>query len=773
MGTIDGRTLWLELDGTPHRPLWVRGRERISEPTRVEVALRIEGAIDPATLVEAPARLFWVDDADGIEAVVREVSGVVTECRLGATSALHPPLRIVVESRIALARQRIDIRVYRNRTVPEIVAEVLERLGIDIEVRIANDHPRHTYVVQSRESDLAFVSRLLESEGIHFRLDEADTVVIGDHAGAHEDIAGDAVPFVPRQALEGRTDAVIEIARRAAMMARRFSSRAFDPEHPDLDLDIVAEGEGPEVYDYPGGYSDPERGRERARNLGEAVDQAASVVSGVSSCPRFAVGASFCLVDCPDPTLDGFHMITGIDYDWRVDDEPFLLSFEARAEPATAPDVGGGLAVDVPGGSPHGGRAQRRGRSLTYRPAPRTPKPVLMDLMTATVVGPGDVHCDDQGRVKLRFHWDRGDLRGDANSDWVPVAQDNNAASTAVPRVGWEVLVGFLDGNPDKPVVLGRLYNGEDPFPWDLPDAKLVSALRSLTSPRGSSTQQSGTNFISFDDTAGVEAMTIHAERDQRVVVAHNKLEEILENESVSVGVDEETTVRGDHHATLLEDYVLTVARDQTWEVRGDRRQVAGTAINETVARNREHRIDGHHVRTLGTEDTVDAGALTERIGANSVEVSTTSQTLVGPAAGVVVVAGNLREVAADKEELGTETKVEKVGLHRIRRAAEHAGVTVRRGARAVDVGETFYAFANKEITLVGREIFSTHADEVTISADEKVTLAIGEDDKPPETTVVLEKDTITITVGGNVVVATHEFGTLDSRRVQLNPKLK
>jgi type VI secretion system secreted protein VgrG len=677
MGREQPLFYWLDLGEARLAVREIRGEERISKPFRLDLRLFAEGLPgDPDELVTTAAAVHLARGAEH----VRTIHGVITEIAAGAAVRGLSAIRVVVEPQLALLRHRKDFRVFRDKTAPEIIEEVLARAGIveggslasGLELRLTRSYARRPYCVQCQESDFDFVHRLMEDEGIHYFFREHEGLVLGDSAAAYQASIGAAtLPFRGGQGLDGHDDdAVTAVARRARATVGKVSLKDFDLDKPSLDLSASAPGPsegGPEAYDYPGEYTDPGVGAAKAKLRAEAHACASTGYAGESSSGKLAPGHTLSIEGTPAGVGDGQHVITAVTHAWQREASGFHCAFESL-------DAG-----------------------TAFRPLPATPVPTLVNPMSGFVTGPAgeDIHTDEQGRVKVHFHWDRLQPFDDHCSHWIPVLQDNTGHSVGIPRVGWEVLVHFLEGDPDRPVVLGRLYNAGDNFPNPLPADKTKSALKSLSSPG-----RNGTNQIELEDKAGQEKITVLAEKDQDIQVAHDKASTIQHDEEIQVIRDERVEIGHDQTEQVDGDETHTIERDQTRTVGGSRKREVTKTEESTVAKDRRLTIGGMHQRKVGTDDIVQAKNLTERVSAVNLEAFVKTNSTTSNMIGLLTVGGALIEVAKEqKTESAGKARVETVGGLVFTKAGE--AISAKAGSsRIVTVGGALSATAQGPIAV-------------------------------------------------------------------------
>ena len=699
----------VDLSGRSHVVREVRGEERLSTPFRLVLRFRVEGEpIEPRAVVKERVSIRLERGA-----LVRTIDGIVTDVSTEAAMRGATETVLVVEPRLALARYRTEMRIFRELTAPEIVTTVLGELGIETELRLASDYERRHYCVQFRETDFDFVSRLLEDEGIHYFFREGDVMVLGDNANGYEPLPGNRViAFRAGVGMEQHTDAILAFGHKRSMVASKVSLRDFNPETPNLDMDVSADVDSPsgvEWYDFPGEYDEPGKGSRKAQLTAESFACAAGAFCGESQVGGFFPGASFILQNAPPGLSDGEHVVTAVSHEYQLDADGFSNRFEA---------------LDA---------------AVTYRPPRTTPAPELLNPESGFVTGPpgaDDIFTDAWGRVKVHFHWDRRQAPDDRCSWWIPVLQDNTGSSCAIPRRDWEVLVHFLEGDPDRPVVLGRLYHAADVFPHHPVVHKTRSALKSLSTP-----SRKGTNEIRLEDKKGAEHIWIHAQKDMNLAIANDRKETVIASEDREIGRDETITIGNNHKLEVGATMGHTVGFNQTWSVGGSRkREVRGDA-NVTVAGDRTMTVGGMHMRRLGTTDAARATKdMKETVGAVDLEISLKSNTTQGEMGGSLTVDGAIIELAmVDKNETTGKARAETVGGIFFTKASEEIGTRASKLRRTQVLG-AMRVSSKKDMVLSAVKKLSVKAGSLAFTDKTSATFKVG------STTVVMTDGTLVIT---------------------------
>jgi len=713
----------LELNGERYLARVVKGEEGLSMPFRIEIAFAIDeqDPLDPDAVLRSDAALLLLRQSEE-----RRITGIVTSMTRKATRRGHAgggEVLIVLEPKLSLLRHRSDIRVFRTKTVPEIVREVMQGLGVSVENRLRKAYKRREYCVEFRESDLDFCHRLLEDEGIFYFIDELGTVVLGDAAAAYDDSVG-LFPFKHGAGLDAQEDSIHAIGSVGTMTPGEITLRDWNHVHPRMDMDVNAKGptqNGVEWYDYPGEYDEPAEGKAKVDLRAEALRCQHHRTTGRAFAAGLRPGALLDVVGTPAGASDGNYVVTRLTHDWVKDEKGFDLAFEA-----------------LPG-------------DVAFRPALLTPAPVETNPLTGFVTGPAgaDIHTNEWGYVKVHFPWDRIQPKDDNCSHWVPVLQDNTGHSSAISRTRWEVLCQFMEGDPDRPVVMGRVYNAGDQFYSPLPDRKMRTALRSLSSPR---TEDGDTpaNFIQLDDFAGAEAVVVHAQKDQNVVVLNDKREQIDSSESLQVKGNEVVKI-GESHTIMTKQSLAPDVNGNQWRnVGGNHTVGTGDSFAETIDKNHTLTIGGNHRRQMGTADTtLVAKNLTEKIGGVVLEVSAKTNMLQAEKTSTLLVGGAVLEVSkGNKGDMAGLGKIETIGGVVFKKAGKLMA-TRSELLRNTLVGGTFKVDAMKELLIAGIEKLTKRATTATYDGTKSLTFKVG------STQLQLKDGRIEIEAAESIVIKT------------------
>ncbi|MFZ1984805.1 MAG: type VI secretion system tip protein TssI/VgrG [Desulfatitalea sp.] len=569
-----------------------RVEERISAPFFAELTLASEKELAFEKIVGKFGLLTMESDTD------RYLHGIVRRFTQSGVNGRFLLYQAQLAPQFQLLSLEQDCRIFQNKSVPDIIKEVLEESGIlstMFKFRLMGRYAPREYCVQYRESDLAFISRLLEEEGIFYFFEhrkDNHLLVFGDGTVNYQPIVGKAqVPFTPGGGLVAEQEAVSAFHLSRQIRTGKCTLRDFNFEKPSLDLtaDCAEDNQArSEIYDYPGAYSLTPEGQRLAQvRLQRAVmfkDQA----EGKSVVPRFIPGFTFTLERGDPPGLNGQYLLTGV---LHAGAQPQVLAEKATAESGTHYE---NEFFAIPA-------------TVTIRPEIKTPKPTIEGVQTAIVTGPAgeEIYTDRHGRVKVQFHWDRIGKNDDKSSCWIRVSQLWAGAGWGamfIPRIGQEVIVDFLEGDPDRPIITGRVYHGENVTPYDLPAQKSKSTIKSNTTSGGS-----GSNELRFEDKKENEEIYLHGqknwtiaiENDKNQTIGHDETLNVSNNRTKSVGVDQSETigknktitVGANHDETITKNKSLNVGADHRESIKGNADIVIGGDLTQTIIKGATEKI--------------------------------------------------------------------------------------------------------------------------------------------------------------------------------------
>ncbi|MFS8069951.1 MAG: type VI secretion system tip protein TssI/VgrG, partial [Byssovorax sp.] len=454
-----------EVDGLAQTLRVVRfsGSEGLSELFRFEVIVASEdGAVGFDDIIGKPALLTMRADEDES----RYVHGIVARMRQGDFGKKLTTYHLTIVPRPWRLLHRQDCRIFQELTAKEIIQKVLEGAGLtsdtDFRLAVQGSHAVREYCVQYRESDWAFVSRLMEEEGIYYffeHLADKHLLTIVDKLSAHVPIAGEStIKFRPSLGALSKGEHVHRFHYAEEIRSGKVTIRDYDFKKPGLKLESAEAGASfadLEVYDHPGDYVLPATGDALATLRLQERTSLRKVGEGESACERLIPGSTFTLSEHGREALNRAYLVTRIEHEGA---EPAMA--ESGAEVTRYENRFEVIPDDVP-----------------FRPALTTPRPTVKGVQSAIVVGPAgeEIYTDEHGRVKVQFFWDRLGKKDDKSSCWIRVSQvwaGEGWGAMHIPRINQEVLVDFFEGDPDRPIITGRVYHGTNVPPYALPANK-------------------------------------------------------------------------------------------------------------------------------------------------------------------------------------------------------------------------------------------------------------------------------------------------------------
>ncbi|MEL7653755.1 MAG: type VI secretion system tip protein VgrG [Stutzerimonas stutzeri] len=576
----------LSLEGVEHdfKVLEFRGREAISQPYRFDLELVSERPdLDLESLLHCPAFLAFAPDGSGVH-------GLVHQAAQGESGKRLTRYRLTLVPQLAYLAHRTNQRIFQHLTVPQIIAQVLEEHGIQADAyRFGLGpvvYPPREYCVQYDETDLHFIQRLCEEEGIHYHFQHGASghvLVFGDDQTVFPRLA--ATAYQQDSGLVADQPVIKRFGLRLETRTSRVTRRDYDFEKPRLTMEAAFHSDFQpdlEDYDYPGRFTERARGKHLSQRALERHRHDYELAEGESDQPRLVSGHFLPLTEHPRSDWNQLWLLTEVLHEGK---QPQVLEESVTSH------------VDSGDGFVQGYRNHFSATpwAIPFRPALCHPKPKVLGSQTAVVTGPAgeEIHCDEYGRVKVQFHWDRHGQADDKTSCWLRVSSSwagDRYGGIAIPRVGMEVLVTFLEGDPDQPLVTGCLYHKEHQVPYDLPANKTRTVFKTLSSPGGG-----GYNELRIEDRKGAEQIYLHAQRDwdeniehdQKIRVGHerhdtveaNSYSEFRAEEHRTTHADRKTEIRANDHLTVGNSQHLKIGTGQFIEAGNEIHYYAGSKV--------------------------------------------------------------------------------------------------------------------------------------------------------------------------------------------------
>lgn len=619
---------------------------------------------------------------------------------------------------------RVRSRIFQDVSVVDIVTQVLTDAGVPADaVRwdTGGEYPVRPYTTQWKESELSFVLRLLEDEGIFYWFEHTEIdhlLCFGDAPGAHAPIDGDAMIPVESHAAQ-EVDAVWHPVLSKHQVHDVYTSRDWCFETPQAPLEAkTADGGERTRYEYPGGYDAQGDGDRLAGVRLEEAWHDAVTLTGATSCLRFAPGRKVDFVGVQPEPLGGEYLLTRVEHELRVGER-------------------GEAGVNTVGD--HSARFHAIPADVPYRPPRVTHRPRVVGLESAVVTGPAgeEIHVDEHGRIKVHFYWDRENPVDDTASCWIRFAQMNTQGAMILPRLGWEVHVAFVDGDPDRPVALHKVYNQETMPPYGLPGEKTQMSLQSSTSPGGGST-----NEIRLQDGNGGMDWFLHASKDLNVVVANDENETIGVDSAETVGNTMSASVGGDESGSVGANQSLSVTANCATETAGSKSVTVGGNDDWGITGNFGFNTAGDRTEDIGGLMNVLSNNVAETIGGSLTRSVGAVQTIASATAIAETVGGNKTETVAAAKAILTP--------------AEHqesiSGVkTLTSGAVTVKTGEDVTYGAKGAIAVTAGGVIQIDCGEDAMFSGSQVRVTAG--------SAKLKGGGGKVDLGGSITVDANKFG--------------
>lgn len=680
---------------------------------------------------------------------IRFFHGLVDQFRFAGLHDGWGQYELTLRPSLWFLSKTTDNRIFQAKSVVEIIEEVLgEQSGLVFETRLNESYDPRDYCVQYGESDLDFIQRLMEFEGIYYfhEFDDGEhKLVLVDDIATLEPVANwDLIDFEnDASKLIDDPQFITHWDRVETVVPGAFAHTDYDFVKPSADLTAVDtlpvghDQDDKEQYAYPGPYTEHAVGSALATvRLQEGLSPAQRIIANSTVRLPFS-GCRFALGKYPREAENTEYCILRADYD--------LVSTDYSAHTGQSANTGfAATYLLMPG-------------DIQYRPPRITPKSVMSGPQTAVVVGPSgeEIHTDEYSRVKVQFHWDRLGANDENSSCWVRVSSvwaGSGWGFIQIPRIGQEVIVDFLEGDPDQPIITGRVYNAEQMPPYGLPDNATQSGWKSNSSLGGG-----GWNELRFEDKAGSEEVYFQAQKDHNELVKNNETrtigndwvedvgndatQSVGNNRSESVGVDKDTTVGSNRDVKIGSNDTENVGVNRSLTVGSDETISVGGSSSETIGVN--------HSQNVGVAQTiVVGGARSDKVGlAESRAIGGMQTMTVGKARNVRVGGSQTRYVQTDDT---FEVKgAQKTTIHK-----EHS-ITVTKeqdfnvtGMQTFLVEDNMFHHTKKDGTFKGDKDVLVEAGDTLVLKCGKAAITLKKDG-----TIAIEGKDVTVNGSGKITV--------------------
>lgn len=595
-----------KISETDFRVLAFKSIERLSHPFKLTFTLVSEEQEDFDAVIGKEAVLEIISKEEN-----RYFHGIINNFTLiGSKGRFLIYTAEMVPSLWMLCLKK-DFRIFQNMSTPEIVGKILKEnfiLNDRFIFRLQNHYKKREYCVQYNETSLDFISRLLEEEGIFYFFEhhqEKHVIIFGDGSINYLPIPGKSqIYFRSPDMYVIEEEFVYKFSLSRQIKAGKITLKDYNFEKPFVDLTTNIQAnrfQFLEQYEYPGRYKLDREGKDLVKiRLKESVmftDQG----KGESNSPRFVPGFTFELTMHENEAFNKEYLFVNVQH---IGSQPQVLEEEA----------------DLKKRFTYLNKFQCIPSSVVYKPERKTPKAVVKGVQSAIVVGPKDeeIYTDKYGRIKVQFHWDRLGKKDEYSSCWIRVSQAWAGAgwgSVYIPRIGQEVIVGFEEGDPDRPIIIGRVYHSLNLPPYSLPDEKTKSTLRSNSSPGGN-----GDNEIRFEDKKGEEEIYLHGKKNLNILIENDKSQCISNNESLSVGKNRAKSVGLDHTESIGSNKSIKVGKNHIEEIGENMSIMIKSNLNEKIGSNSQEIIGSKKVLKAGSSININAGdSITLSCGASKI----------------------------------------------------------------------------------------------------------------------------------------------------------
>ncbi len=608
--------------------------------------------------------------------------------------------RATLVPRLWFLTRTSDCRIFQDMTVKDIIEAVFKDRGFsDYKFDLTGDYRTWEYCVQYRETDFNFVSRLMENEGMYYYFDHEDgkhTMTICDAPSAHKTVDSCESLHFDMPDPKSTDDAFIwNWTVGQEITPSKHSLTDYDPLQPraqQQNADNVTHDHDPEpyeIFDYPGGFVAPEDGKTYANIRMEEAEARYIVGRGTSSARGIHAGAIFKLMDHP-ASEEADYLVTAVSYQMH----------------------NAGMAQGQGGGGPvYLCQVTCIPKTYEFRAPRTTPKPVVQGPQTAVVTGPSgeEIYTDKYGRVKVQFFWDREGKKNETSSCWIRVSQNWAGKQWGIvfnPRIGQEVIVDFLEGDPDRPIITGRVYNADQMPPYTLPANQTQSAIKTRSSKEGT---QDNFNEIRIEDKKGSEDDYVHAEKDMNRVVENN--------DSLKVGSPKQD--KGDQTIEIFNNQVITVGLDQCAD--GSRTEGIWNSEKTTIGAGKGQAADGSQIVGIWNNQqiTIGSGKGQNSDGSQTIEIWKDRTVTIDTGNDSLEIKQGNRTVAIDT---GDDSLDVKQGNRTVTIDTGNESVTLKTGNRDVKI-----SMGNDSLALsMGNQSVKCDLGSISSEAMQSIELKVG-----------------------------------------------
>lgn len=613
--------------------------------------------------------------------------------------------------------QNFDSRVFVEKNVLDIAQEILGSFGFPYQIKCQKNYRTRGFCVQYQESSFAFLSRLFEQEGIYYYFlhsnDSHELVITDDTGTLNEVIAPVVIPYHSRQVAAGAPSHayIDEWIERDSLKATQFIAQEYSYKNARVPMQAANnvhefDAIGTEHYNFYTGFSDASEAQNYSQVRSEDLRAQTKNIQAAGTALNIAPGFIFTLSKHLHTVSNTDYLILKSDYDLE------------EAGYTTGEQIGRFRIAFT-----------ALPKSFVYRPPLKTPKPRVLGTQAAVVTGPAgeEVYTNEYGDIKIQFHWDRYGKNDENSSGWVRVAQGSAGAgfgSVNTPRIGEEVLVDFINGDADRPVVLGRLYNSIMNPPWGFPAAAKQSGIKS----KSFNSPLANFNELMFDDTAGSERVNFQAQKDLSSLIKNNETRNVNQDRTTTIGKNETITVVGDRTETVQKNETVSIIQNRNETVGENEGIEIGKNQSVSVGKNQTISVIQNRNRSVGQNETVGIGASQALSVTNdqSVSIGKNQALTVGANRNKTVASNEVSNIGGNRSQTVAQNGINNVGIAQMTNIGVGYMLNVGGGwmstvgaAEMHNVGLSMGVNAGKDVAL-------NAGKDITISANKKITLQVG-----------------------------------------------
>ena len=672
-----------------------QGKEKLGMPYRYDLTLLSD---DPNISVDKVLGQSLTVQIKLDGGGYRYFNGIVHYFAKTGLSMHHTRYVAVLNPKLTLFDYARDCRIFFSQDASTCATDVLALRGFtDVESgSLKGDYRKREYCVQYRETDFNFIQRLFEEDGIYYffkHQKDKHTMVLADSAAAHAAPPGyQSVLYLPKERKQARDEEHFwSLSVAGSLYAGKFTVvRGYDYTKPRTKTTQVEQkpslethpGSDFEDYDYPGGLSEkPEAEAEAAVRL-EGDHVANTIIEVEGNTMGLGVG-DLVTLKMP-PSLDDSYNPFWTKGDFKKE---YLITSATYSISVNQYETGDAAASDEPFKATY----TLLDSQSEFRPPRNATKPRIEGPQTAVVVGPAgdEIYTDKFGRVKVQFDWDRLGKNDEKASCWVRVSQvwaGKQWGAIHIPRIGQEVIVEFLDGDPDRPIITGRVYNADEMPPYGLPDNKTQSGIKSRSSKGGSA---SNFNEIRFEDLKGSEEVHLQAEKDLTILVKNDETRDVGHDRVKHVQNDETSTIKGNRTEEVTKDETITIHGNRTETVDKDENITISGSRTESVTKDENITISGARTESVTKNETITiSGARTETVTKNeTITIQGARQVDITKSDTLTVGAGRKQSITGD-DQVSVTKKILFDGGDEIMLKSGDASITLKKDGTIILKGQ-------------------------------------------------------------------------------------